>query len=75
MMLNVMPGLVPGIHVFLSLKQEVDGRDTPGHDKNKTRGVGFRQAFPFRTHIAGIFAGISNPYSPLDKIYFALTNR
>jgi hypothetical protein len=57
MMLNVMPGLVPCIHVFLSLKQDVDGRDKPGHDKNKTRGVGFRQAFPFRTHIAGIFCG------------------
>jgi hypothetical protein len=31
--LNVMPGLVPGIHVFLPLaKQDVDGRDKPGHD-------------------------------------------
>jgi hypothetical protein len=30
----VMPGLVPGIHVFLSLrsKEDVDGRDKPGHD-------------------------------------------
>jgi citronellyl-CoA dehydrogenase len=32
----VMPGLVPGIHVFLSFwvqsKQDVDGRDKPGHD-------------------------------------------
>jgi hypothetical protein len=28
-----MPGLVPGIHVFLPLsKQDVDGRDEPGHD-------------------------------------------
>ena len=29
-----MPGLVPGIHAFLSLtiKQDVDGRDKPGHD-------------------------------------------
>jgi hypothetical protein len=29
-----MPGLVPGIHVFfaLSRKQDVDGRDEPGHD-------------------------------------------
>jgi hypothetical protein len=26
-----MPGLVPGIHVSLS-KQDVDGRDKPGHD-------------------------------------------
>jgi hypothetical protein len=28
---HVMPGLVPGIHVFL-IKQGVDGRDKPGHD-------------------------------------------
>jgi hypothetical protein len=29
-----MPGLVPDIHVFLlhSRKQDVDGRDKPGHD-------------------------------------------
>ena len=28
-----MPGLVPGIHVFgASEKQDVDGRDKPGHD-------------------------------------------
>jgi hypothetical protein len=30
----VMSGLGPGIHVFLYLsKQDVDGRDKPGHDK------------------------------------------
>ncbi len=29
----VMPGLVPGIHVFLfEVLQDVDGRDKPGHD-------------------------------------------
>jgi hypothetical protein len=29
----VMPGLVPGIHVLLSLYyKDVDGRDEPGHD-------------------------------------------
>jgi len=27
-----MPGLVPGIHVFLVSQQDVDGRDKPGHD-------------------------------------------
>src|SRR5947199_4432843 len=27
-----MPGLVPGIHVFHDAKQDVDGRDRPGHD-------------------------------------------
>jgi hypothetical protein len=31
-----MPGLVPGIHVFaLVTKQDVDGRDRPGHDKDQ----------------------------------------
>ncbi|MEH2524967.1 hypothetical protein V1288_002876 [Bradyrhizobium sp. AZCC 2176] len=32
----VMPGLVPGIHVFFALnwkKQDVDGRVKPGHDE------------------------------------------
>jgi hypothetical protein len=28
----VMPGLVPGIHVFLAAAKDVDGRDKPGHD-------------------------------------------
>jgi hypothetical protein len=29
-----MPGLVPGIHVFLSgCTKDVDGRDKPGHDE------------------------------------------
>jgi hypothetical protein len=30
----VMPGLVPGIHVFTTSggKKDVDGRDEPGHD-------------------------------------------
>jgi hypothetical protein len=29
-----MPGLVPGIHVFLAwTKQDVDGRVKPGHDE------------------------------------------
>jgi hypothetical protein len=33
-----MPGLVPGIHVFLSCnKQDVDGRDKPGHDDAERR--------------------------------------
>ncbi|MGF6311626.1 hypothetical protein ABIB82_005711 [Bradyrhizobium sp. i1.8.4] len=29
-----MPGLVPGIHVFAPITQDVDGRDEPGHDEN-----------------------------------------
>ena len=27
-----MPGLVPGIHAFLAVSQDVDGRDKSGHD-------------------------------------------
>jgi hypothetical protein len=30
-----MPGLVPGIHVFTAaMKEDVDGRDEPGHDES-----------------------------------------
>jgi hypothetical protein len=30
-----MPGFMPGVHVFLAVrKQDVDGRDKPGHDNN-----------------------------------------
>jgi D-alanyl-D-alanine dipeptidase len=31
-----MPGLVPGIHVFISSisTKDVDGRDKPGHDSH-----------------------------------------
>jgi hypothetical protein len=32
--LFVMPGFMPGIHVFLYGAQDVDGRDRPGHDEN-----------------------------------------
>jgi hypothetical protein len=31
-----MPGLVPGIHAFLLCKEDVDGRDAPGHDEIAT---------------------------------------
>jgi hypothetical protein len=27
-----MPDFVPGIRVFSALRQDVDGRDKPGHD-------------------------------------------
>ena len=41
----VMPGLEPGIHVFLSRDKEVvDGRDKPGHDENLSRNA--------RAHVA-----------------------
>jgi hypothetical protein len=34
---TVIPGLVPGIHVFAtSWFQDVDGRDKPGHDVQET---------------------------------------
>jgi hypothetical protein len=34
-----MPGLVPGIHVLLRrMKEDVDGRDKPGHNGNWRRG-------------------------------------
>ena len=33
-MISVLPGLVPGIHVFLRGRKDVDGRDKPGHDEN-----------------------------------------
>jgi hypothetical protein len=29
-----MPGLAPGIHDFLALK-DMDGRDKPGHDESR----------------------------------------
>ena len=35
--MTVMPGLDPGIHVFL-LSQNVDGRGKPGHDKARQYG-------------------------------------
>jgi hypothetical protein len=36
-----MPGLVPGIHVFLLAgRKDVDGRDKPGHDDESEAGRG-----------------------------------
>jgi hypothetical protein len=29
-----MPGFMPGIHVLLFPKKDVDGRDKPDHDEN-----------------------------------------
>jgi hypothetical protein len=32
-----MPGLVPGIHVFVGTrKKDVDSRDKPGHDERRS---------------------------------------
>jgi hypothetical protein len=35
---GVMPGFMPGIHALLFAKQDVDGRDKPGHDMSTIRG-------------------------------------
>jgi hypothetical protein len=35
---TVMPALVAGIHVLLMCQQDVDGRDKPGHDDEKSHG-------------------------------------
>src|SRR5262245_14559899 len=35
---SVMPGFMPGIHVF-AIKQGVDGRDKPGHDAETIRAL------------------------------------
>jgi len=40
--LSVMPGLVPGIHVFLVRPEDVDGRDKPGHDEEWTASTEIR---------------------------------
>jgi hypothetical protein len=47
----VMPGLVPGIHVFLRCAKNVDGRDKPGHDGVREQSCHrplFYRAFSFR---------------------------
>jgi hypothetical protein len=37
----VMPGLVPGIHVFEPrMEEDVEGRDKPGHDIVDRKGMG-----------------------------------
>jgi hypothetical protein len=49
-----MPGLVPGIHVFVYEKQDVDGRVKPGHD-------GELQTY-FPSHFGGRFS--ANAFGP-----------
>jgi hypothetical protein len=47
-----MPGLVPGIHVFLngeSENEDVDGRDKPGHDDS----VQLETALAARRRVSG----------------------
>jgi hypothetical protein len=44
-----MPGLVPGIHVFpFNEKEDVDGRDEPGHDEQNVPVAQRFGGFPFR---------------------------
>jgi len=38
-----MPGLVPGIHVFLRRPKDVDGRVKPGHDEGEGKPITDRQ--------------------------------
>jgi len=48
-----MPGLVPGIHDFLSVgDKDVDGRDKPGHDERKRPAPRAGPSFPDRNHCA-----------------------
>jgi NAD(P)-dependent dehydrogenase (short-subunit alcohol dehydrogenase family) len=42
----VMPGLVPGIHV-LAAREDVDGRDKPGHDWKDKKGARVMKGTPF----------------------------
>src|SRR5580704_12433462 len=57
----VMPGLVPGIHVFLWGK-DVDGRDKPGHDEEELLNSLHPFAFPI---IARMYATAAGPLSAL----------
>jgi hypothetical protein len=58
--LRVMPGLVPGIHVFVCEKQDVDGWDKPGHDGERN---GWDRCDPYRpSHFGGRFS--ENAFGP-----------
>ncbi|MEY9741590.1 hypothetical protein ABIF65_000964 [Bradyrhizobium japonicum] len=51
----VMPGLVPAIHVLRHARQDVDGRDKPGHDAETGDSY-------FPTHFGGRFS--ENAFGP-----------
>jgi hypothetical protein len=62
-----MPGLVPGIHTFLSCGiKDVDGRDKPGHDENfcETQPVffffGFALGLAFGFGSSGTYGNITS---------------
>src|SRR6185312_10266746 len=54
---NVMPGLVPGIHVGATRQEDVDGRDKPGHDENAWNENTWNQVTSARTPFADPSAG------------------
>ncbi|MDU3044797.1 hypothetical protein, partial [Bradyrhizobium sp.] len=49
------PGSVPGIHVVLSMPDDVDGRDKPGHDDVETdqRNISISNAIALLTRGGG----------------------
>jgi hypothetical protein len=55
----VMPGLVPGIHVFPDCNEDVDGRAKPGHDGNRDFRGGLLAQFPSLLNAASAtFSGV-----------------
>jgi tyrosyl-tRNA synthetase len=44
-----MPGLVPGIHALAAAKQDVDGRDKPGHDERLGMALAIRNMSTFKS--------------------------
>ena len=60
-----MPGLVPGIHVLQSGdKQDVDGRDEPGHDETTKAGM----TTPVRILITGFGPFPGAPFNPTQPL-------
>jgi amidase len=72
---SVMPGLVPGIHV-LPQKEDVDGRDKPGHDAEggspfSQRALAGLMALSLTGLVlTGPAAAAEVRYDPGDKVYF-----
>jgi hypothetical protein len=69
MLLHVMPGLVPGIHVLLSLEGKTWMAGTsPGHDKKAPPALSVRSRFGLTLPV--FLPRFRSRDSPLDKIYF-----
>jgi hypothetical protein len=45
-----MPGFMPGIHVFTPSKEDMDGRDKPGHDEEESSPARGEKAPPVIRH-------------------------